>query len=71
MNNWFRGALAKPFWLPHKKKSPFDYISGQDRKRKANADGRDFSTTSISFDDKKARVLMMIVLSESIIKLDI
>ena len=64
--------MVKPFWLPHTKKIiPFDNIFGQDRKRKANTDGRDFSTTSKSFNDKKAKILLMNVLSESIIKLDI
>ena len=67
---------SEKLWLNHfgyhtQKKIPFDNIFGQDRKRKANTDGGDFSTTSKSFNDKKAKILLMNVLSESIIKLDI
>ena len=64
--------MVKPFWLPHTKKIiPFDNIFGQDRKRKANAEGRDFSTTSNSISDKKAKVLLMPLLRDSIKKINI
>ena len=58
--------MVKPFWLPHTKKITFDNIFGEDRKRKANTEVRDFSTTGNSINDKKAKILLMTVLSDSI-----
>ena len=63
--------MVKPFWLPHTKIIPFDNIFGQDRKRKANKEGRDFSTNSNSINDKKPKVVLMPLLRDLIKKINI